>query len=72
MTASKPCRRCGDLTKNQKGFCSWCKQIKEAIEEVHEIDEWYELTDGIGNGYQPLGPEGGRIFTRNGDPGNPQ
>ncbi len=64
------CRQCGESFRRDGrggvdvGICRWCRQIRQAQAEVHEREEACSL-----GGYQPIGPQGGRLWTRNGDPG---
>jgi hypothetical protein len=64
---SGQCVRCGDgIDPKRTSLCAWCYRIEQARKEAQMRRDDLEFAK---QGYQILGPRGGRLWTRNGDPG---
>lgn len=63
------CVVCGDgIDPERTLLCAQCRSVERARKEAQMRRDDLEFAK---QGYQILGPLGGRRWTRNGDPGNP-
>jgi hypothetical protein len=66
---SGQCAVCGDgIDPKRQSLCAWCRGIERARKEAQMRRDDLEFAR---KGYQILGPMGGRLWTYNGDPGDP-
>lgn len=54
------------IDPNRWTLCAWCRSVEQARKEAQMRRDDMEFAK---QGYQILGPLGGRKWTRNGDPG---